>query len=117
MFYRVRDDQTGYEPRKLFNVVEFLMHDKNLNGSIDLDECMSILYNRFGKAPVDEAFAEIGSDDRAADKSVNFTTFVTVQTGASKICKQSTLKPGATMVPQVKGANMISQDPTLSHLM
>lgn len=49
MFYRVRDDETGYEPRKLFNVVEFLMHDKNLNGSIDLDECMSLLYNRFGK--------------------------------------------------------------------
>ena len=48
-FYRVRDDQTGYEPRKLFNVVEFIMHDKNLNGSIDLDECMSILYTRFGK--------------------------------------------------------------------
>jgi hypothetical protein len=49
MFYRVRDDQTGYEPRKLFSVVEFLMLDKNLNGSIDLDECMSILYQRFGK--------------------------------------------------------------------
>ena len=49
MFYRVRDDQTGYEPRKLFTVVEFLMHDKNLNGSIDLDECMSILYQRYGR--------------------------------------------------------------------
>merc|ERR1719502_1315378 len=38
MFYRIRDDQTGCEPRKLFNVVEFLMHDKNISGSIDLDE-------------------------------------------------------------------------------
>ena len=49
MFYRIRDDQTGYEPRKLFNVVEFIMHDKNFTGSIDLDEAVTILYARFGK--------------------------------------------------------------------
>ena len=30
-------------------VVEFLMHDKNYNGSIDLDECVTLLYARFGK--------------------------------------------------------------------
>ena len=28
MFYRVRTDKTGWEPRRLFNVVEFMMHDK-----------------------------------------------------------------------------------------
>ena len=73
MFYRIRDDTTGAEPRKLFNgaparagwaharlcdspggvrvaVVEFLMHDKNYNGSIDLDECVTLLYQRYGKA-------------------------------------------------------------------
>ena len=49
MFYRIRDDNTGYEPRKLFNVVEFIMHDKNFSGSIDLDEAVTILYQRFGK--------------------------------------------------------------------
>ena len=37
-FYRVRDDATGDEPRNLFNVVEFIMHDKNLTGTIDLDD-------------------------------------------------------------------------------
>jgi len=116
MFYRVRDDQTGYEPRKLFSVVEFLMHDKNLNGSIDLDECMSILYNRYGKEPVDEAFSEM-EQRSATEKSVNFTTFVTASEKASKKIKTTGLKPGATMVPQVKGANMISQDPSLAHLL
>ena len=34
MFYRVRDDQTGCEPRRLFNVVDFLMLDKNHSGSV-----------------------------------------------------------------------------------
>lgn len=50
MYYRIQSDQTGYEPRKLFNVVEFLMHDKNFSGSIDVDECVTILYQRLGKA-------------------------------------------------------------------
>jgi calmodulin len=34
MFYRVRDDASGCEPRKLFNVVDFLMLDKNHSGSV-----------------------------------------------------------------------------------
>ena len=27
MFYRVRKDKSGWEPRRLFAVVEFMMHD------------------------------------------------------------------------------------------
>ena len=49
MFYRVRHDKTGWEPRRLFNLVEFMMHDKDQSGSIDMDECMEILFRRFGK--------------------------------------------------------------------
>jgi hypothetical protein len=53
----------------------------------------------------------------ATEKSVNFTTFVTASEKASKKIKTTGLKPGATMVPQVKGANMISADPSLAHLL
>ena len=28
MFYLVRHDKSGWEPRRLFNIVEFMMHDK-----------------------------------------------------------------------------------------
>ena len=38
MYYRVRNDDSGCEPRKLFNVVDFLMLDKNHSGSVDMDE-------------------------------------------------------------------------------
>mgnify|MGYP002051755806 CR=1 FL=1 len=48
MFFRVRHDQKGLEPRKLFNLAEFMMVDKDCSGSIDIDECMEILYRRFG---------------------------------------------------------------------
>lgn len=48
-FHRARDDKTGCEPHKLFHVIEFLMHDKNGNGMIDVDECLSIMYARYGR--------------------------------------------------------------------
>lgn len=143
MFYRIRDDQSGYEPRKLFNVVEFLMYDKNFNGSIDLDECISILYQRFGKvctrshlqshalppacilltsnlhahaqAAVDTAMSEVKSSSED-EKSVSFSTFVDIQAKATKAVRCSGLKVGATMVPQVKGLSY-GADPSLSHLM
>ena len=51
--FSVCDDQTGLEPRKFFNG-SFVMFDKNSSGSIDLDECMSLLYGRYGKAIVEE---------------------------------------------------------------
>jgi calmodulin len=117
MFYRIRDDQTGYEPRKLFNVVEFIMLDKNFTGSIDLDECMSLLYQRFDKAAVDEAMLELGQSDAADAKSVSYTTFSLVQRKLQKKANSSTgLKPGAKMVPQVKELSY-GQDPSMAHLM
>ena len=52
--------QTGLEPRKLFNVVEFMMHDKDSSGTIDMDECMEILFRRFGKDQLEERTNECG---------------------------------------------------------
>lgn len=48
-YYRARDDTTGCEPRKLYHIVEFMIHDKNRSGTIDIDECMSILQQRYAK--------------------------------------------------------------------
>uniref|UniRef100_A0A7S4AZU9 EF-hand domain-containing protein n=1 Tax=Chrysotila carterae TaxID=13221 RepID=A0A7S4AZU9_CHRCT len=115
MFYRIRDDTTGCEPRKLFNVVEFLMHDKNYNGLVDLDECVTLFYQRYGREAVDEKLSElVNSDDN--DKNISFAKFVEIQRHAAKRQSGSGLKPGATMVPQVKGMAYVV-DPTLSHLL
>lgn len=43
----------GYEPRRLFNVVEFLMNDKDDNGSVSVEEAMQILYLRHGRSLLD----------------------------------------------------------------
>ena len=39
----------GREPTRLFNLVEFMICDKDGGGTMSEDECMEILYHRFGK--------------------------------------------------------------------
>ena len=76
MFYRVRHDKSGWEPRRLFNVVEFMMHDKDQSGSIDMDECMEILFRRFGKEQLEARVNEFMTNDEDADKEISFTEFL-----------------------------------------
>ena len=72
----VRHDKSGWEPRRLFNVVEFMMHDKDQSGSIDMDECMEILFRRFGKEQLEARVNEFMSNDEDADKEISFTEFL-----------------------------------------
>jgi len=76
MFYRVRHDKTGWEPRRLFNVVEFMMHDKDQSGTIDMDECMEILFRRFGKEQLEARVKEFMKHDEDADDTISFTEFL-----------------------------------------
>ena len=75
MFERCRSDKTGLEPRKLFNVVEFMMHDKDQSGSIDMDECMEILFRRFGKDQLEERTNEFFKHDIDGDNNISFMEF------------------------------------------
>ena len=67
--------QTGLEPRKLFNVVEFMMHDKDSSGTIDMDECMEILFRRFGKDQLEERTNEFFKHDTDGDIAISFAEF------------------------------------------
>ncbi len=61
---RGRDDKTGYEPRGLFNVVEFVMNDKKGAGYISLEEAMEIMYLRYGRQLLDSQLEEVfGTSD------------------------------------------------------
>ena len=123
MFYRVRDDQTGCEPRRLFNIVDFLMLDKNHTGAVDLDECIPLLYQRFGKDTVESNLAAMRAEahsslraDAANEKNVNFTFFHEIQRRCKKNLAGSGVKPGTSTVPQVKGLGFVT-DPSLAHLL
>jgi len=104
-FYRTRDDKTGCEPRKLFHVIEFLMHDKNHNGVIDVDEVLSILYTRYGKESVDAKVQEMFKDED--DKNIHFAKFMDVQRVSAKEAMRNT----PSIVPSVRGLSY-SRDPS-----
>lgn len=76
MYTRGRDDKTGYEPRGLFNVVEFVMNDKKGAGYISLEEAMEIMYLRYGRQLLDSQLEEVfGTSDLNSGKLYSLTEF------------------------------------------
>lgn len=49
MYERNITDKTGLEPFQLFNVVQFMMYDKDYSGKVSIDETMTMLFQRYGK--------------------------------------------------------------------
>lgn len=77
LYTRCRDDKTGYEPRGLFNVVEFIMNDKHGQGWITLEEAMQITYLRYGRALLDTQLEEVfGTADLNSGKVLTLTEFL-----------------------------------------
>lgn len=69
MYQRVRTDKTGLEARKLYNVVDFVMHDNDVDGYVTLDECFAIMFMRhgknFGEEDIKKLFASANSAQSA----------------------------------------------------
>ena len=59
MYKRCIDDKTGLEPRKLFNLVQFLMYDKSFKGRVTVEETLQILYVRYGRERLDDEIRAI----------------------------------------------------------
>mmetsp|Transcript_37757 Transcript_37757/g.108847 ORF Transcript_37757/g.108847 Transcript_37757/m.108847 type:complete len:221 (-) Transcript_37757:25-687(-) len=62
MYQRCISDQTGNEPRNLFNLVQFLMYDKEFHGRISVEQTLQILFVRHGRGELDAEIAEIFGD-------------------------------------------------------
>lgn len=105
-FYRSRDDKTGYEPRKLYYLTEFMMADKDQSGSIDVEEFINIWYTRYGKEEADAKMAELfGEDFSGANIEITFTQFMDIQRQTSRSAKG---RRGAnSMLPQVKPISFV----------
>ncbi len=59
MFERSIADTTGLEPFDLYNVVQFMMYDADQNGVITMDECITMLYQRYGHAKLENELQNI----------------------------------------------------------
>ena len=82
MYKRCISDDTGLEPRKLFNLVQFLMYDKTFKGRVTVEETLQILFVRYGRENLDsEITAIFGEDDKnkdegGAEKEITFGEYV-----------------------------------------
>ncbi|DBA76788.1 hypothetical protein WJX79_007068 [Trebouxia sp. C0005] len=77
MYHRCNNDKTGYEPRRLFNVVQFVMNDKEGSGNVSLEGAMQILYLRYGRGLLDAQLEEIfGTSDLNSGKTLTLTEFL-----------------------------------------
>ena len=52
-----------------------MMHDKDSSGTIDMVECMEILFRRFGKDQLEEKTNEFFKHDIDGDNAISFAEF------------------------------------------
>ena len=70
MYKRCISDNSGYEPKKLFNLTQFLMYDKTFKGRVTVEETLQILFVRYGRENLDnEITAIFGDDEKNEDGS------------------------------------------------
>eukprot|EP00439_Symbiodinium_sp_Y106_P064574 s97_g10.t1 len=80
MYQMCISDQTGFEPRNLFNLVQFLMYDKDFHGKISVEQTLQIIYVRHGRKYLDKEIGEIfGEEQKGSDGQelkITFSQFV-----------------------------------------
>ena len=70
MYKRCISDKDDLEPRKMFNLVQFLMYDKTFKGRVTVEETLQILFVRHGRKNLDEEIKAIfGEEERKQDSS------------------------------------------------
>ena len=76
MYKRVVSDKTGLEPRKLFNLVQFMMYDKTNRGLITVEDTLQLLFVRYGREHLDnEIRALFGEEEKRSDGQEKEITF------------------------------------------
>ena len=73
MFHRNIKDTTGLEPHQLFNVVQFMMYDKDCGGEVSVDETMHMLYSRYGREGLDSEMRNLFGDSLSATGDARLT--------------------------------------------
>ena len=83
MYKRCISDAQNLEPRKLFNLVEFLMYDKNNSGTITEEDTLQLLFVRHGREKLDEEIRAVFGEQQArtktdeGEKTISYPVYVT----------------------------------------
>ncbi|CAG9329637.1 unnamed protein product [Blepharisma stoltei] len=80
MYKRVVSDKTGLEPRKLFNLVQFMMYDKGNTGRVTVEDTLELIYVRYGmehlEKEIQALFGENEKTDDGQEKSITFSEYL-----------------------------------------
>ena len=80
MYKRAISDESGYEPKKFFNLIQFLMYDKSFKGRVTVEETLEILYVRYGRERLDDEIKAIfGDEEKTTDgqeKEITYSEYV-----------------------------------------
>ena len=76
MYKRCISDDLNLEPRKLYNLVQFLMYDKTFRGTVTVEETLQILFVRHGRKNLDAEIKHIfGEHEKNTDGSEREITY------------------------------------------
>merc|ERR1712127_971412 len=99
----------GLEPRKLFNLVQFLMYDKTFKGKVTVEETLQILFVRYGRDKLDDEIKAIFGDTEknkdGSDKEITYGEYVDkIQTRALEDHKKAIaiLRKGEIKIPEAE---------------
>ena len=80
MYKRCVSDKTGLEPRKLFNLVQFMMYDKNHSGRITEEDTLELVYVRYGmehlEKEIQALFGDVEAPPEGLEKSISFREYL-----------------------------------------
>lgn len=67
----------GFEPQRLFNIVLFIMHDKEERGRLPIHRAMEVLYLQHGRDGLDEQLQRVfGTCDMTTGRSLSMEEFL-----------------------------------------
>ena len=76
MYKRCISDEANLEPRKLYNLVQFMMYDKSGKGTVTVEETLQILFVRHGRNKLDQEIKHIfGDQEKNPDGSEREITY------------------------------------------
>lgn len=76
MYKRCISDQSGLEPRKLYNLVVFLMYDKEFKGRVSVEDTLQLLYVRHGRDALDDEIRAIfGENEKTEEGNEKFIEY------------------------------------------